>query len=108
MAFQKGQVEVVVHVLAAPGAFLASDTAAKFCNPDDLVTFRLTATPHDGFAGPIYLRAVNYGSSEKIFSVNPIPAGGGESIATLQFSQVGDYPILFETDEALLPGEELQ
>ena len=108
MAFDKGQVEVTVQVVAAQGAFLSADPMARTVDQGDPAIFVLTVSPKEGFAGPIYLRAINYSSSEKIFSVNPLPPGGGQSLMTLFIEPVGTYPIQVEAVDVLPEGEEIQ
>lgn len=108
MAFQKGFVEVTVEILAAQGAFLSTDTPLERAYKGDPVFVRLVVAPLEGYDQPIYLRTVNFASSEKIFSVNPVPAGGGESIATLNIEAVGTYQIGFEAVDVLPEGEEIQ
>lgn len=94
MAFQKGFVEVQLEVTPAPGCFLSADPSNLVVAKGDLATFILTATPQNGFAGPIFLRAVNLSAvdpqpadpaeNSHHFTPNPIPAGGGQSIFTVE------------------------
>ena len=90
MAFQPGQIEVTLEVQAAPGAFLASSPAALAVAKGDVARFVLTVTPLGGFAGPIWLKCVNYPCGT--FTVNPVPAGGGQS--TLEIDTSSDaWPV---------------
>ena len=107
MAFQKGYVQVTVEVLPAPGAFLAANPASVRIPKGDLAQFVLNATPLEGFAGLIYLRVANL-AGVHAFSVNPIPAGGGQSTLSIDTSmfQVGTQPFDIEAVDVLPPGED--
>jgi len=80
MAFQPGQVEVTLEVLAAPGAFLQADPLALSVAKGDMARYLLTVSPLEGYAGPFWLRCVNLNGECLSFTVNPIPPGGGQSI----------------------------
>ena len=80
MAFQPGQVDIMLEVRAAPGAFLEADPTALAVDKGDMARFVLKASPLNGYAGPFWLRCVNLAGECVSFTVNPIPAGGGESI----------------------------
>lgn len=108
MAFQPGFVQIHVEVRPSPGAFLAADPTNLVVDQGDVAQTLLTVTPLNGFAGPIYLRAKNYASSDKIFSVNPIPAGGGQSTASFNLGVAGVYDIGIEALDKLPDGEAIQ
>jgi hypothetical protein len=94
MAFEKGIATVTLEVQAAPGAFLSADPSSLKVDRGDLAVYHLTVSPLNGFAGPIFLRAVNLSHVEPEpadpsenahhFSPNPVPAGGGQATLTIE------------------------
>lgn len=94
MAFEKGIATVTLEVVPAPGAFLETDPAPVRVERGDLAVFNLSVSPIGGFAGPIFLRAVNLSHADPQpadpaenghhFSPNPVPAGGGSATLTVE------------------------
>jgi hypothetical protein len=94
MAFEKGFATVTLEVVAAPGAFLSSNPTSRKVARGDVASYLLTVTPQNGYDGPLYLRAVNLSHADPEpsdplenshhFSPNPVPAGGGASLFTVE------------------------
>jgi hypothetical protein len=93
MAFQKGIATVTLEVEPAPGCFLTADAAPVRVAQGDPAVFHLTVSPLNGYAGLIYLRAVNLSHVDPQptdpaenghhFAPNPVPAGGGAATLTV-------------------------
>lgn len=82
MAFQKGYVEVTLEVTAAPGCFLTANPMARTVARGDMAVFNLSVQRLDGYAGPVYLQAVNVAGGHAI-APNPVPAGETSAVLTI-------------------------
>lgn len=82
MAFQPGQIDVTLEVREAPGGFLRlspESPAALVVDKKDMARFVLIVTPTGGYAGPFWMMCKNLSGECVSFTVNPVPAGGGET-----------------------------
>ena len=104
MAFQKGFVEVSLEVLAAPGCFLSASPLARQVAKGDPAIFNLTIQRLEGFAGPVYLQAVNLVGGHTILP-NPIPAEESQAVLTIDTSgwQVGQPPLSIRVEANDVP-----